>query len=460
MDPDGTSKQLHLITMKVEKMERKEFAKKLSLEKRSMGRKENEKKVKAMKEAKQEARQKNQVMKWVWHFPILSCFNLTGISISSEYAREELYKSSGFSYDMLEQAMEIEHEANQRSLLKYTHSEVKVTKHSQGEYSYLYTNSAFPPNGFDNLSIIISEENCVEGLIVRGKIRSVDSRIIYFSHSAELDPAKSYIVKYEKDRWLTDACIRAIQSVRLEVLEYFLTFTDETVDMKKKRNIKAPTKWFNPKIAQDAKQKEAVAKIITESVYPFPFVVCGGPGVGKTSVMVEAACQILEKKSFANILITCQSNSACDEVGIRLRNFLPALKVFRYFAPAKALKKTSNKDNYFEKLRVNSSINERGRYVGSVKENLMKYKIVISTMSVANRMINDGIPNDHFDFIFIDECCAAIEPECLIPIVGLGMGFKKINANIVLIGDVQLLGPVLNSPRAKSLGLGELLLRN
>lgn len=383
------------------------------------------------------------------------------ISISSEYAREELYKSADFSYDMLEQALEIEHEANQRSLLRYTHDEVKVTKHSNGEFSYLYTNNVFPPNGFDNLSIIISEENCVSDGSVRGKIRSVDSRIIYFSPSAELDLAKSFVVSYEKDRWLTDACLRAIQSVRQYKLdEYFLTFSDQTVETKKKRNIKAPTKWFNSKIAQDAKQKEAVVKIITEAVYPFPFVVCGGPGVGKTSVMVEAACQILEKKSFANILITCQSNSACDEVGIRLRNFLPAVKVFRYFAPSKAMKKTSNKDNYFEKLRENSSINDRGRYVGSIKENLMKYKIVIATMSVANRMINDGIPNDHFDFIFIDECCAAIEPECLIPIVGLGMDFKKINANIVLIGDVQLLGPILNSRKAKSLGLGELLMKN
>lgn len=63
MDPDGTSKQLHLITMKAEKMERKEFAKKLSLEKRSSDRKEKEKKVRALKEAKREARQNNQIMK-------------------------------------------------------------------------------------------------------------------------------------------------------------------------------------------------------------------------------------------------------------------------------------------------------------------------------------------------------------------------------------------------------------
>lgn len=374
------------------------------------------------------------------------------------YAHKELYKTADFSYDILAEAVEIENFVNQRKLNKFTLQNVKVIRNSQNEFYYRCKNDVVLPNVFDKLLIIPNlpnghMSNSESGM---GRIKSIKSGIIHFTSDDQFDRSKLYTIKCEFDRSLTDTCLQAIENLKLYQLEkYFLAFKDQTVDKKMRRNIKAPTKWFNASFAKDPKQKEAVEKIITESAFPFPFVVGGGPGTGKTSVLVEAVTQILEKSSQAKILITCQSNSACDEVGIRLRNFLPAEFVFRYFSKAKARSKSSNKDNYFEKLRENSTINKRRMFVPPSKEELLKFKIVIATMTVTNRFINDGVPKDHFDFIFIDECCAATEPECLIPIVGLGMDYNKVNANIILIGDAKLLGPVVNSSQARELGLGK-----
>lgn len=362
-------------------------------------------------------------------------------------------KTFKFSLKKLETALKVEHQAKEKCLKKFTNTISKVNRLTSGEFSYLCQNDITLRS--ENNSIILIEANSDYDSIIRGKITSVNSGIIQFTTDAELDLTKSYAIEHESNRSWTEACLQAIKSVeQYRLVEYFSTFNDLTFIDENKRNNRSSLKWFNIKIEQDPKQKEAVEKIVNETAFPFPFLVCGGPGTGKTSILVEAVAQILHKNPSANILVTCQSNSACDEVGIRLRNYLPTEKVFRYFSRAKITSKSSNKDNYFGILRANSTINYRRMFVPPSRENLLKFKIVIATMSLTNRFIKDEIPKDHFNFIFIDECCAAIEPECLVPLVSLGMDHNKINANIILIGDDKLLGPIVSSRRARNLGLG------
>lgn len=66
-------------------------------------------------------------------------------------------------------------------------------------------------------------------------------------------------------------------------------------------------------------------------------------------------------------------------------------------------------------------------------------------MSTIHFMMKKHDLKDHFDFIFIDECCAATEAESMIPIIGLGVTGKRFNANIILSGDSMLLGPFVLS---------------
>ena len=64
-----------------------------------------------------------------------------------------------------------------------------------------------------------------------------------------------------------------------------------------------------------------------------------------------------------------------------------------------------------------------------------------------------GIRTNHFNYIFIDECAATIEPESLIPITGLAVHNSKIFSQIVLSGDHKQLGPIVESEFAAKLCL-------
>ena len=364
-------------------------------------------------------------------------------------------------------ALNIEQEDSGRLYKKYAQVNVRISPSSTGQYSF--RSNSYPPSTLEKLSLVFSPDDGTHD--IGGRIVSYNetSSFIFFTTYDEIDLSKKYNIRYENSRYLTNACLNALKRIRnLGIERFFTTFDVNGIDMKPKRKIKEPKEWFNNSIAKDVAQKETIKNILTESAYPLPFVLVGGPGTGKTSVIVETVVQILNKKTFARVLITCQSNSACDEVGIRLLDFLPSVKVFRYYSYSYYTTRFSqvertqnpNKDNYFDKLNRNSTILplnglHSGRYRDVSLEDLKNYKIIVATMSTVPHMIEKYGLNGHFDFIFIDECCAATESESLIPIVGLGMSENKVNSNIILIGDSKLLGPVVHSKRAKRMGLGD-----
>lgn len=74
------------------------------------------------------------------------------------------------------------------------------------------------------------------------------------------------------------------------------------------------------------------------------------------------------------------------------------------------------------------------------------------------RLVTGGIPAGHFSHLFIDESGQAVEPETLIPVGGLFTSEKengRLFGQLVLAGDPKQLGPILRSPVAINLGLGE-----
>ena len=64
------------------------------------------------------------------------------------------------------------------------------------------------------------------------------------------------------------------------------------------------------------------------------------------------------------------------------------------------------------------------------------------------RLVSLGIPKSHFTHVFIDEAGQGMEPECLVPIVGLLETQGRNPGQLVLAGDPKQLGPVLRSPIA------------
>jgi hypothetical protein len=97
----------------------------------------------------------------------------------------------------------------------------------------------------------------------------------------------------------------------------------------------------------------------------------------------------------AKVLVTVNSNSACDEVGDRLLKFCGANKMFRFYSPSFAKKM----NRVHPKLKSCSNLKYDYHVQPSLQE-LSSYNVVICTLVNSGRMKKLG--SDHFDFIFIE----------------------------------------------------------
>jgi helicase MOV-10 len=174
--------------------------------------------------------------------------------------------------------------------------------------------------------------------------------------------------------------------------------------------------WFNKQIGKNEEQMAAIKNIVNCTAFPFPYVVFGPPGTGKTSCIVECIAQVLKLKPNSRIIVTAQSNSACDEIGVRLLKHVSWNKVFRYYSPSMQI--NSEGYNIPDILRRTSNLRSKTSQFPS-KEEFSHFKVMITTLMSCSRLVQvDYKINRHFDYIFVDECASALELESLIPIVG------------------------------------------
>lgn len=192
-------------------------------------------------------------------------------------------------------------------------------------------------------------------------------------------------------------------------------------------------------------QKEAVVNIVNGAFYPLPYLLYGPPGTGKTKTLVASILNIVETSN-ENILVCAQSNAACDEITVRLKEFLDESAMFRMYSKSKGTEEITKSiiafSNYFgEELKYPPL-----KYI-------YKYRVVICTLATAGCLTRANCNPKHFKYVFIDECASAVETISLVPIVGL-CTTGKIEAKIVLIGDPKQLDAVTISQSAAKLGYG------
>jgi helicase MOV-10 len=84
-------------------------------------------------------------------------------------------------------------------------------------------------------------------------------------------------------------------------------------------------------------------------------------------------------------------------------------------------------------------------------ERLLAFSVVLSTCSKSAILQNLDVPVGHFSYIVIDEAAQAEEPLVMIPI----LTFSDQYTNIILAGDPDQLGPIIESPTAARSGLGK-----
>ncbi|XP_072393876.1 putative helicase mov-10-B.1 [Diabrotica undecimpunctata] len=203
--------------------------------------------------------------------------------------------------------------------------------------------------------------------------------------------------------------------------------------------------FLNQTIATNQEQKTAVRNILNATSVPYPYIVFGPPGTGKTVTIVEAILQ-LKFKTTHKILVCAPSNSACDLITEKLLEHCTTNELIRVMS--------SNVDlsNVHEPVLPYSNYEEyEGSWLYKKIDTaaLNTYRIVVTTLILVGRLAGYYKP----DMVFIDEAAQACEPE-----VCIALGMVKHGQQIVLAGDPKQLGPSLTSDAAVRYGLGISLL--
>jgi len=218
------------------------------------------------------------------------------------------------------------------------------------------------------------------------------------------------------------------------------------------------------KFGLNESQKQAAIQALNESSM---FLIQGPPGTGKTStitaIIAQLAYNLKAAKSHYKILVCAPSNTAVDELAIRLvREGVEGLS--RMYSLTKETMRSEHKK--LKDVALHNQIydlgDERLNYLWDKKrdtqyldgrewkeflnlkkkheQNIFKeQRIICCTCSTAA----DGrLDEFFFKYVFIDEAAQATEPECLLPLL---FGVQK----AVLAGDHKQLGPVINSPEAR-----------
>ncbi|KAJ3980519.1 P-loop containing nucleoside triphosphate hydrolase protein [Lentinula detonsa] len=203
-------------------------------------------------------------------------------------------------------------------------------------------------------------------------------------------------------------------------------------------------RWYNPLIANNPPQKQAVLSIAYREPGSMPFIIFGPPGTGKTVTMVEAILQVLATNPTSRILACAPSNSAADLITSRLASArLKTTELFRAYAPSR------HKDDVPISVLPHTHQNHNGHFSVPAMPYMMKFRVIVTTCVSASIISGIGMPRGHFSHIFIDEAGQATEPEVMIGIKSIGDN----STNIVLSGDPKQLGPIIRSTVARILGL-------
>lgn len=163
-------------------------------------------------------------------------------------------------------------------------------------------------------------------------------------------------------------------------------------------------------------------------------------------VVVESILQLLASNPSARILACAPSNFAADEIAQRLVlaviDSQTMLRLNAYSRVPATLPAN---------LKPYSRITRDLRHFALPPVNELKaFRVVVSTCLSASLLFGTGVPTGWYSTIFVDEAGHALEPEALVPILGLVGKDTK----VVLSGDPKQLGPIVRSKPADHFGFG------
>lgn len=161
--------------------------------------------------------------------------------------------------------------------------------------------------------------------------------------------------------------------------------------------------------------------------------------------MVEAVLQVLQNEPSAYILAVAPSNTAADELCLRLAEAGTSRDVMRRVNwYQRALDTISPK-----LLPYSYQSSATGAFDLPAADVLCQPRVLVATCFTAGAIALAGVPAGHFSLILLDEAAQPTEPEARVPLM-----LATSSTTVVLCGDPRQLGPVVRSPLAARHQLG------
>ncbi|GLI68474.1 hypothetical protein VaNZ11_012900 [Volvox africanus] len=230
----------------------------------------------------------------------------------------------------------------------------------------------------------------------------------------------------------------------------------------------------------NTEQRLAVREVLRGAYAPWPYLIFGPPGTGKTSTLVEAAKQLLLSRPSSRLLLVAPSNSAADLLIQSLaatpgaaatrtmsRRLGPGschmMRLCAYSRPLDSLPQDLREQADEHGLRPLkgaayghvAAVNwdsEQEAFLVPPLEMLMdpRLRVVVATCATAARLVHAGVPGSRFSHILVDEAGHAEEPLLMCALAGLAGA--KCDVRVVMAGDPKQLGPIILSFFAKRYG--------
>lgn len=262
-------------------------------------------------------------------------------SRDSRYQRRSLsdpYFGGSTASQMIRFALNIEDLESQNELKEFTLTNVEL--HGLMDNYFFNADQNMIPSNHEEMSLcLVPMHKYSEGKInfeddcIFAQVNRIEHNQIHFEKKftkrrednvvRTVDRKTRYSVRWVPNRISYRATLSALDSIRQHALHHFFDDFEYEPELSRRDNgVKIQNfEWCNQQITTNDEQKIAITNIVNCTAYPFPYVVHGPPGTGKTSLIVESIAQILKAKPKARIIVTAQSNSACKiEIIFRLFN--------------------------------------------------------------------------------------------------------------------------------------------
>lgn len=198
-------------------------------------------------------------------------------------------------------------------------------------------------------------------------------------------------------------------------------------------------------------QKRAIVNALRGECRPLPHLICGPPGTGKTSTLVELMLQQFLNNNQSHILVCTPSNSAANLI---LEKLIASdqllndhfMRVIGFQAKEKEMipEDLLPYCGTVEKSKEGTegremSVLENGFRENCQMEYLSDFRIIILTIGSVGTFMEMGFPERHFTHLYVDEAGQCLETEIIVPMTLL----SKMNGHFVFVGDEKQLGPVV-----------------